>query len=124
MFPKTGNKFPVGPERDYAIAISTALRSELTGGHRAAKTVMRWTNASERSAKNWLAGTRGPSGWHLILLARQSDAVALAVLKLAGRDGFGAGLALHTLRDAHVAAARSIDEMLGENRGLAEWLET
>ena len=115
MFPKTGNKFPIGPERDYAVAIGAALRSELTDSHRAAKTVMRWTNASERSAKNWLAGKRGPSGWHLIMLVRQSDAVAFAVLNLAGRDGMGAGLALATLRDAHVAAARAIDEAMGNS---------
>jgi hypothetical protein len=113
MFPKTGNKFPAGPERQYAIAISAALRSELGQSHRAAKTVMQWTNASERSAKNWLAGKRGPSGWHLMLLARRSDAVALAVLKLAERDDVGAGLALQTIREAHAAALRSIDEVLG-----------
>lgn len=112
MFPKTGNKFPIGPEQDYAVAIGAALRSELSESHRAAKTVMRWTNASERSAKNWLAGKRGPSGWHLIMLIHRSDAVALAVLNLAGRGGMGAGLALATLRDAHVAAARAIDEAM------------
>ncbi len=113
MFPKTGNKFPAGPEQDYAVAISAALRSELGDSHRAAKTVMRWTDASERSAKNWLTGRRGPSGWHLILLIRRSDAVALTVLNLAGRDAAGAGLALQTLRDAHLEAARAIDETLG-----------
>ena len=117
MFPKTGNKFPDGPERHYAIAIGTALRSELGDTHRAAKTVMGWTGASERSAKNWLGGKRGPSGWHLILLVRRSDAVALAVLKLANRDGFGAGLAFKTLREALVAAIRSIDEVLGQDQG-------
>ena len=51
MFPKTGNKFPAEPERGYATAIGGALQSELGDGHRAAKTVMRWTSASERSAK-------------------------------------------------------------------------
>jgi hypothetical protein len=116
MFPKAGNKFPTGPERDYAVAISAALRSELGNTHRAAKTIMRWTDASERSAKNWLSGSRGPSGWHLILLIRQSDAVALTVLNLAGRDGAGAGLTLQTLRDAHLEAARSIDEQLRSRR--------
>ena len=118
MFPKTGNKLPVGPERDYAVVIGAALRSELSNSHRAAKTVMRWTNASERSAKNWLAGKRGPSGWRLIMLVRRSDAVVLAVLSLAERDGIGEGLALRALRDAHAAAVRSIDEVLGAGRAL------
>ena len=67
---------------------------------------------SERSAKNCLAGKRWPSGWYLNMLVRELYAVALAVLKLAERDGMGAGLALRTLRDAHVAAVQSIDEVL------------
>ena len=117
MFPKTGNKFPAGPERQYASAIGAALRSELSDSHRAAKTVMRWTNASERSAKNWLAGKRGPSGWHLILLARRSDAVALAVLRLAERDRFGSGLSLGSLHDALAAALHSIEKILSEDQG-------
>lgn len=114
MFPKTGNKFPNSPEHDYAVAIGAALRSELSDSHRAAKTVMRWTNASERSAKSWLSGKTGPSGWHLIMLLRRSDAVALAVLNLAGRDDVAAGLTLATLREAHIAAVRAIDEALGQ----------
>ena len=90
MFPKTGNKFPAEPERGYATAIGGALQSELGDGHRAAKTVMRWTSESERSEKNWLEGKRGLSGWHLILLIRKSDAVALAVMKLAELEGLAA----------------------------------
>ena len=114
MFPKTGNKFPNGPEQEYAVAIGAALRSELSDSHRAAKTLMRWTNASERSAKNWLSGKTGPSGWHLIMLLRRSDAVAHAVLNLAGREEMGAGMTLVALREAHIAAARAIDEALAQ----------
>jgi hypothetical protein len=46
---------------------------------------MRWTGASERTVKYWFAGERGPSGDHLIALARHSDAVLYVVLALAGR---------------------------------------
>lgn len=115
MFPKTGNKFPGDPEQQYAMAIGTALRSELGDGHRAAKTVMNWTGASERSAKNWLSCKRGPSGWHLILLTRKSDAVASAVLRLAERSDVGIGLELHRMHAAHIAAARSIEVLLRAN---------
>jgi hypothetical protein len=56
MLPKTGK---VLPRRDggapsklsYAAAVSTALRNELGDSHRAIKIVMRWTGASERTAK-------------------------------------------------------------------------
>jgi hypothetical protein len=46
---------------------------------------MRRTGASERTVKYWLAGERGPSGDHLIALARHSDAVLFMLLALAGR---------------------------------------
>ena len=35
--------------------------------------------------KHWFAGERGPSGDHLVSLARHSDAVLIALLALAGR---------------------------------------
>src|SRR3546814_18905308 len=53
---------------------------------------MRWTGASERTAKHWLAGHHGPGGGHLIALLRESETVYEAVLTAAGR------------RDAVVAA--------------------
>jgi hypothetical protein len=46
---------------------------------------MRWTGASERTAKYWLSGERGPSGEHLILLAQHSDAVLETILTMAMR---------------------------------------
>jgi hypothetical protein len=47
---------------------------------------MRWTGANERTVKNWLAGTYGPNGEHLIDLFRNSDEVLEAFLSLAGRE--------------------------------------
>jgi len=41
--------------------------------------------ASERTVKYWFSSERGPSGDHLIALARHSDAVLYVVLALAGR---------------------------------------
>lgn len=71
---------------EYALAISRALREELGQSARAAKTIMRWTGVSERAAKYWLAGSRAPSGWQLILLARYSDAILHEFLRMTGRD--------------------------------------
>jgi hypothetical protein len=66
-------------------AIADALRRELGPTHQAIKTVMRWTGASERTAKYWLSGERGPSGEHLIRLAQHSDAVLITILIMAER---------------------------------------
>ncbi|HEY7130105.1 MAG TPA: hypothetical protein VH332_10555 [Nitrospira sp.] len=75
MLSKKGKKFPNQDGKGstslgYAVAIAAALRAELGETHQATKTVMRWTDACERSAKNWIAGTRGPAGEHLIVNRR------------------------------------------------------
>src|SRR5262245_25963939 len=91
MLPKTGKRLPrraaKRPERrHFAIEIGKALRAELGGTHRTVKTIMSWTCASERTIKNWLDGSHGPSGDHLIEMIRYSDAVYSLVLRLAGRE--------------------------------------
>ena len=69
----------------YRKAIADTLRRELGPTHQAIKTVMRWTGASERKAKYWLSGERGPSGEYLIQLAQHSDAVLITILTMAER---------------------------------------
>lgn len=91
VFPKEGNVLHSGNEGErYAIVIGAALRQEVGGTHRAIKTVVRWTGASERTVKYWLAGTSGPKGEHLVALAHHSDAVHEAFLRLAERKQAGA----------------------------------
>ena len=89
MRTKTGTNVHLEADfADYRTAIGAALRDELGLTHRAVKTAMRWTGASERTVKYWIAGERGPSGEHLIALARPSDIVFHMVLLLADRhDG-------------------------------------
>jgi hypothetical protein len=41
--------------------------------------------ATERTVKNWFAGTNGPSGEHLVALIRHSDKTLETILDLAGR---------------------------------------
>ncbi|MDX8401414.1 MAG: hypothetical protein R8K47_02150 [Mariprofundaceae bacterium] len=69
------------------MSLDDVLRTrEAPGGtHRTIKMAMRWTGASERTVKYWFAGERGPSGDHLISLARHSGAVLCIILALAGR---------------------------------------
>ena len=70
---------------DYRRAIAMALHAELGSTHRAIKSAMRWTGASERTVKYWFQGERGPSGEHLVSLARHSEAVLIVLLVLADR---------------------------------------
>lgn len=114
MFPKTGNKLhPRGLDsRTYARAIADALRTELGQSHRATKTLMRWTGASERTAKNWLSGACGPSGDNLVQLVRESDCVLATVLGLAAREHHMVGANLITIRASLGAAVQLVDELL------------
>lgn len=84
--PKIGTTVHLDTDQTaYRTAIADALRRELGPTHQAIKTVMRWTGASERTAKYWLSGERGPSGEHLIRLAQHSDAVLITILIMAER---------------------------------------
>jgi hypothetical protein len=90
MFPKKGNLFPGRNDRDSAqesfpAIVSRALQAELGSSHRAAKTLMRWTGASERTVKQWITGAHGPRGGHLIALLRESDAVFESLMIAADR---------------------------------------
>lgn len=70
---------------DYSDLIAVALRTELGDTHRAVKTVMKWTGASERAVKNWLAGDTGPHGPYLIKILRHSNAVLETILAASRR---------------------------------------
>ena len=117
MFPKKGKYFPNGTRRGkdkikYPEAIAAALRAELGDSHRAVKSVMRWTGANERTAKNWLAGRRGPRGEHLLALMRHSNVVLEIVLQLAGREQIIAGKALFDARNALADMLAKIDSWM------------
>ncbi len=116
MLHSKGNKLPFSvveaqPPIGYARAIGEALRSDTAAGNVSAKVIMRWTGASERSVKGWISGRQGPSGEHLMALMQRSDAVWLAVLRLAGRDQTSADEAIGTIRQ-HLADAERLLAML------------
>jgi hypothetical protein len=111
MLPKKGKKLhrrrdDGGDGVDHSIA--AALRHELGATNRAVKTVMIWTGASERTVKNWFAGSHEPSGRHLIDLIRHSDAVLDYLLSSADRPGTVVGVKLLSLR----AKLRELTDML------------
>jgi hypothetical protein len=97
-FPKKGKFFPSqagrygsnaggGPpdETCFAVEIAAALHRALGSTHAGIKIAAGWTGANERTAKNWFSGRYGPSGEHLVALARNSDEVFNTFLAMAGR---------------------------------------
>ncbi|MEM6933535.1 MAG: hypothetical protein AAF526_08085 [Pseudomonadota bacterium] len=124
MFPKMGKTFPDDDERNvdllnYRMAIAASLKRELGGSHRAIKIVMRWTGVSERTAKNWLAGSHGPAGEHLVELMRNSNEVLAVVLSLAGRSELKVRAGLCETRETLLQLLDVLDGLLGtsEARG-------
>lgn len=115
MFPKTGKKFPnyvnlVAPR--YACLIADILKAELGNSHQAHKTLMRWTGANERTAKNWLSGANGPSGEHLLQLMRNSDQVFEFVLKLSQRPAVLSNRRLVEIRNCLLETADLLSEVI------------
>jgi len=117
MFPKTGKVFPNAsgegrPTLSYRETIAAALHCELGETHRAVKQAMRWTGVSERTAKNWISGSHGPSGEHLVSLIRHSDAVLVSVFAMAGRGDAIVAFQLIELREKIEEIRELIDAVL------------
>ncbi len=115
VFPKTGKVLPdpgEGADRHaiYAATIAKALREEFSGARNATKTVMRWTGASERTVKNWFAGSNGPAGEHLLELLRHSDVVFHALVNVAGRKKAITAAKLVALSETLTNALRLVDD--------------
>ncbi|PRD43141.1 hypothetical protein C5748_13125 [Phyllobacterium phragmitis] len=114
MFPKKGKKLHRGPQRqgrddEFRQAVAAALKNELGTTHQATKTVMRWTGASERTVKHWFAASHAPSGYHLVAIARHSDAVLMCFLLAAGRPQLSVGLRWNSVRPMLVELLNAID---------------
>jgi hypothetical protein len=110
MLPKKGRVFP------YPTAIAQALQNQLGTTHQAIKTIMRWTGAGERTAKNWLIGTSGPNGDHLVELIRHSDEVLEILLQLAGRKQISVATKVADVRNKLAEMLRQIDELIDRRR--------
>lgn len=97
------------PTLAYAEALALVLRCRFGGRRAAAKTVMGWTGASERTVKSWFGGVSGPSGEHLIGLARHSDDVFALLVRLTGRDQDDSHRDLRAIRQHLSDAITAID---------------
>ncbi len=114
MFPKKGTAVPqaeIDAASDYATMIAKALRAELGTSARATKTLMHWTGASDRAAKYWLSGARGPDGRHLVLLARHSESVLRALLRMAHREAYALAIELGAAQAALTRAMAVLDAL-------------
>lgn len=112
VVPKKGKRLPSSGtdlSAAYARAVAEVLATELKGTHRAIKTVAKWTGVSERTAKNWLSGRRGPSGPHLVALLGQSDALLEQILALAGRGPILELRRLDTVKEALLKVVAAIE---------------
>jgi hypothetical protein len=124
-FPKKGKFFPGqngcngGGHSDdgfFAAEIAAALNRSLGSTHAGIKTAAGWTGANERTAKNWFSGRYGPSGAHLVALARNSDEVMNAFLMMAARPDLIAATKL-------AGAEQAISDLLQAVRSLSGSLE-
>lgn len=118
MLHKKGKKFPpLGDEiteKEFADAVARALKIEFGSSIHAASTIMRWTGASERSAKNWLSGCHGPSGSNLLLLARHCASVRQMIFKLIGMPSLALTESLNAVRTLLESMIREIDDLRHE----------
>jgi hypothetical protein len=120
-FPKKGKSFPPGsvhhaassPVGSFVDEIASALQRSRREGGASVKQVAYWTGANEKTVKNWFAGECGPSGAHLVALARHSDEVLGVFLAMAGRERLMVAFKL-------VAAEAAIVELLAAVRRLAD----
>lgn len=116
MFPKKGNSFPIGRDSltdvEFAHVIASALKVEFGSTRHAAKTIMKWTGVSQRTAKNWLSGANAPNGPHLMLLARESNAILKALMLMAERPEMSLGASLLSLRRLLAETTAALDQLI------------
>ena len=121
MRPKSGTLFPAErgmppSEREFTGSIRQALRDELGGSRAAAKSIMRWTGVSDRTARNWLNGAASPRGYHLVCLARESDAVLAVILTSSGRSELALSANLRAVELALAKASGAIAALKQQGR--------
>lgn len=124
-FPKKGKFFPsrggytgrgmADGDSDFAAEIAAALHRSLGSTRSGIKAAAAWTGANEKTVKNWFSGRYGPSGEHLVALARQSDAILGAFLMMAGRDNLMVATKLAVAEDAILELLAAVQRLGGSN---------
>ncbi len=114
--PKKGKELPSVRTRqelarDYAQGSASALEEDLACGA-SIKTIMAWTGAGERTVKDWLADSNGPSGLHLEGLLGSFEAVYERLMIRTGRMPIVNRQGLEVLRAQITGLAAAIDAAL------------
>ena len=116
MLPKKGSSFPIGraglTEAEFAQVIASALKVEFGSARNGTKIITQWTGVSQRTAKNWLSGKNAPSGVHLVMLARESNAVLKALMLMAERPEMSLGASLLSLKRLLTETMAALDQMM------------
>ena len=108
MVQKSGTGVPIQQYLShdaYLHSVSMALVGELGTGGGATKTIMRWSNVSDRTARNWLGAEKAPGGHHLLMLARHSPLVWRSIQELSGHQHAAMADDIHA---AEVALSRAL----------------
>lgn len=115
MVQNTGSRLPNSTisltEAKLAHAIGAALQSELGASGRAVKTVMRWADVSDRTARTWLQGHGAPDAIHLIALSSHCPSVMTFVLKAAGYQRLSLSIDLIAAETALAAALATVRQL-------------
>jgi hypothetical protein len=119
--PNSGKELHSVPRRrrradGYSVAVSEALKTQVSGSSHATKKLIRWTGASERAVKGWLSGTNGPCGEHLVELMEKSDEVWDSLRRLTKRPSIEVRH-LVALKVSLEVALASIDAILDLSNG-------
>ena len=93
--------------------VGQALRDELGASRRATKTVMRWTEVSDTTARGWISGRVAPSGRHLLALAAHSRLVMIVVLRMTGHAELEIGIGLQEIEHNLLLALSQIRAITG-----------
>lgn len=103
-----GSLPPRGMTFAQEIAAALAKAAAARGVH--VKTVARWTGANERTVKNWFAGTYGPNGEHLLVLARHCDEVLDTMIVIMDRRELLVGYKISDIE----RSIRELTEAIGD----------
>ena len=93
--------------------VGQALRDELGSSRRATKTVMGWTDVSDRTARAWISGRVAPSGSHLLALAANSQEVMIVVLRMTGHSDLAIVIELQEIEQSLLLALTQIRAIIG-----------
>lgn len=105
-----------GCDQELATLVAHSLAIDLGQTHQAVKTAMRWSGASERTVKHWLAGTHAPSGPYLVSLIRHSDALLKQLLVNSGRSEVAIALDVAAIHGKLSAALAACEEVIAAQR--------